>query len=108
LWIELSGMFKVRNRFFPFALTALNRPDGQVGLGFIRKSMFRDFKMFERSRVVTIAIIIRKAQSKVPLRKIRVQSQSSFGSEARIFAARRCWIEAVIRPAVGLREPGKC
>ena len=57
-WIELSGMFKVRNRFFPFALTALNRPDGQVGLGFTRESMFRDFKMFERSRLIAIAIIV--------------------------------------------------
>src|SRR6267142_3210291 len=32
LWIELRGMFKVRNRFFPFALAALNRPAGQGGL----------------------------------------------------------------------------
>ncbi|KAF5406683.1 MAG: hypothetical protein Udaeo2_32510 [Candidatus Udaeobacter sp.] len=108
LWIELSGMFKVRNRFFPFALTALNGPDGEVGIGLIRKSMFRDFKMFERSRVIAIAIIIRKAQSKLALRKIRIQLQSFFGRDAGFFPARRCWIEAVIRPAVDLRELGKC
>ena len=96
-------MFKVRNRFLPFALTTLNRPDGHVGFGSIRKSMFRDFKMFERSRVIAIAIIIRKTQGKLALRKIRVQLQSFFGHEARIFAARRCWIEAMIRPAVDLR-----
>ena len=51
---------KVRSRFCPFALAALDRAESEINFVFVRQSAPCDFEFSLRRIVIVVAIVIRE------------------------------------------------
>src|SRR5260370_39408546 len=78
-----------------------------MSLGFIGQTAFGDLELGECTFVISVAVVIRKTESQMRFRKIRLQSQCFVGGGPRFFTP--CWqrVEAVICPAFDHREAGE-
>src|SRR5262249_24081026 len=88
LRIKSDGLFKTSRRLRPFSLPPLNGAYRHVSLRSVRQTVLGNFKFRQRPLVISITIIVGKAECEESYRKIELKSQCFICIETRFLTLR--------------------